>query len=162
MIKQVSIKELRLNGFLKGLDNPRKQHWLSCVAVLAASRSLVESIKQSLLREVPKANQKNPKYSDTLLDAVRFSKNDKTTGVRVVHAYGVRDSGSGTYRTRFFNEQTKDRYQKTYKGEKLKKKRYLGHVGGTMFFEKGYEAGKAKAMEAMKTAVTNLLQRLDE
>lgn len=133
----------------KKINNPNFIRNIQYEMVLAGARSLYESIRQSLISNVPKATQRNPKYKDTLLDAVLISKTNLTNQDRFVHAYGVRDKDSGTYRTRFFNEQTKDRYQKTYKGKKLKKKRFLGHVGGSLFFNKGVMNGKSQAQDMM-------------
>ena len=133
----------------KKINNPNFIRNIQYEMVLAGARSLYNSIRQSLIQNVPKATVANPKYKDTLVDAVLITKTNLTNQDRFVHAYGVRDKNSGTYRTRFFNQQTKDRYQKTYKGKKLKKKRFLGHVGGSLFFDKGVMNGKSQAQDAM-------------
>jgi len=156
----LTIKSIQLEGILGGLDTPLAQRRIAGAATVAGAKSLVESIKESLLRELPKASQQNPKFKDTMVDAIRFSKPYSKTDLdinRRVHALGVYEPKSGTYRTRFYEKLTKPRYQKTYKGKKLKKKRYVGQVGGTMFFSKGYEQGKAEAINRMKDAVKKYL-----
>ena len=153
-----AITRLDIQGLLNGLDTPEKQAQIQATAVTVGAHSLVESIKAALLREVPKANQKNPKYTDTLLDAVRFSKFRKSDQTRLVHTLGTMATGSGTYRTRFFVNTTKKRYQKTINGKKLKKKRYVGYITGTNFFLKGYNAGKSEAIERMKNAILNIVK----
>lgn len=160
MIKPVTVNQLTIRATLEKIGSRETLNRIQYAAVLAGARSLVQSIKDALLASVPKANQRNPKYTDTLLDAIRFS-SPNNDGTRTVHALGVRDKGSGTYRTRFFNKTTKDRYQKTYKGKKLKKKRFVGTVGGTFFFNKGLNQGKQEAIDRMKNAITNILNHID-
>lgn len=89
----------------------------------------------------------NPKYSDTLREGVR------TTGIRddssiYVHILGSRAKTSGTFRLRFFEGGTKDRYAKTYNGKPLKKKRYLGKIpqGKYSFFESSVMAAQSSAV----------------
>ena len=160
MIKPVTIKQLSVQGVLENIDSPETINNIKRAVILAGSRSLLESIKQSVMSNVPKATVPNVKYKDVLLDAVLISK-EKQDGSRIVHAYGLRDSKSGTYRLRFFNKDTKDRYQKTYNGKKLKKKRFLGHITGTDFFNKGYQTGKSQALESMKNAIKNILDNIN-
>lgn len=75
----------------------------------------------------------NPLYSDTLIDGIRTSRVFADT--IKVHIMGTRSKKSGTFRLRFFENGTKDRYQTTYKGHPLKKKRKIGHIGAYNFFE---------------------------
>ena len=124
-------------------------------AVLAGAGVLQRSIREALLSKLPKASVQNPKYNDTMADAIMFSKPNKTFGNRVVHALGTPASGSGTFRTRFYEKTTKKRYQKTFKGKKLKKKRYLGTVGGKFFFRTGLSTGKSPAQQAMVSIMEN-------
>ena len=89
-------------------------------ALYHAAYFLRDEIRKSFKSKLPKADQRNPRYSDTLLDAVGFSKVDGAS--LNVNAMGNRKSSSGTYRARFFEAGTKDRYQKTRNGIRLKKK----------------------------------------
>lgn len=85
-------------------------------------------------------------YNDKIEDAVRLSKIEKDFGSELsqpVHVYGTRDENSGTYRFRFLEKGTKERFAKTYtvkKGGKterkvLKKPRRLGAIRPRWFFK---------------------------
>ena len=76
MIKPVTVNQLTIQATLEKIGSRETLNRIQYAAVLAGSRSLVQSIKDSLLSSVPKANQRNPKYNDTLLDAIRFSPAD--------------------------------------------------------------------------------------
>lgn len=126
-------------------------------ALYKAGFFLRDKIQQSLNLSIPKATQANPKYSDTLVDAVGFSKPD---GASInINAMGNRRKTSGTYRTRFFEEGTRDRYQKSYNGVRLKKKRFLGHIGPTHFFKKGVETNKDAAIKIMEDVLSEYIDQ---
>lgn len=87
-------------------------------AVQSVAYQLKENTKEKFLRKLPAADgskrTKESKYSDVLLDAVRqastrqsASLSDTTVGRTFVHVLGTRDSGSGTFRARFFEGGTK-------------------------------------------------------
>jgi len=88
---------------------------------------------------------RNPLYSDTLIEGIRTSKINADT--IKVHIMGVRSKKSGTFRLRFFENGTKDRFQKTYNGKPLKKKRNLGHINAYNFFESAKSSSINKAEE---------------
>lgn len=77
-------------------------------------------------------------YTDKITDAVRISKfndrYDEELSLKV-HIMGTTASGSGTYRARFINNGTQDRYATTYKGNSLRKPRYTGRIQGSHFFQ---------------------------
>ena len=125
-------------------------------ALYRAAYFLRDKIRQSLTSSLPKATNRNPKYSDTLIDAVGFTKVDGAS--LNINAMGNRKKTSGTYRTRFFEENTRDRYQKTYKGVRLKKKRFLGHITGTRFFNNAVEANQSAAVELMRSVINEYVQ----
>lgn len=127
-------------------------------ALYTAATFLRDKGRESLISKLPKATQANPKYKDTLADAVRFTKVDGAS--LKVHALGTRETGSGTYRARFFEEQTKDRYQKTWKGIKLKKKRYLGHVGPLHYFKSAMDANMNEAVSKMEDILGKHLENI--
>lgn len=80
----------------------------------------------------------NQKYSDTLDEGVRMRKaggNYDEEIYSVVHIMGSRASGSGTFRLRFFEGGTKDRYQTKINGVELKKPRYIGNIKPYRFFQ---------------------------
>lgn len=128
-------------------------------ALYHAAYYLKEKIQQSLLSSIPKANQKNQKYNDTLIDAVGFTHVDGAS--LNINAMGSRKPGSGTYRTRFFEENTKDRYQKTFNGVNRKKKKFVGHITGTGFFRNAVSANEATAVELMRQVISEYIQEIN-
>lgn len=121
-------------------------------ALYHAAYFLRDKIRESLVSAVPKATQRNPKYNDTLVDAVGFTRVDGAS--LVVNAMGTRKPGSGTYRTRFFEEGTRDRYHKKRNGIKLKKKKYIGKITGTKFFASAVQANRNAAVKMMEDVIT--------
>lgn len=151
---------LKISGNLKGpLDEMREQlPRAEKRALYRAAYFLRDKIRQSLVSSLPKATQHNPKYSDTLVDAIGFTKVDGAS--LNINAMGNRKKTSGTYRTRFFEENTRDRYQKTYKGVRLKKKRFLGHITGTRFFNNAVEANQSAAVELMQDVINEYVTQI--
>lgn len=125
-------------------------------ALYRAAYFLRDKIRESLISAVPKATQKNPKYIDTLVDAVGFSRVDGAS--TVINAMGTRKTGSGTYRTRFFEEGTVKRYHKKRNGIKLKKKKYIGFIKPTRFFASAVNANKQAAIDIMRDTITEYVQ----
>ena len=119
--------EVQISGdILRGIG------WLESEAPRYFKRALTrgaivlkDRTRQNLQSVLPASSNHNPKYNDTLQDAIRNSKVsiDHVT----VHILGTRNSGSGTFRTRFFEGGTKSgtRYQKTRNGEKRWQKSFL-------------------------------------
>lgn len=135
-------------GMRKGLQQHRKQ--------------VISNLKTS----IPKANKRNPLYSDRLVDAVKIrAKNDRDsqTGVIIgkIHVMGSQKKGSGTFRTRFFEGGTKDRYQKTYKGRPLRKKRYIGKLDAKYFFRSGQDGVQDTVSSEISNALIETIQRLN-
>lgn len=151
---------LKITGNLRGpLDEMREQlPRAEKRALYRAAYFLRDKIRQSLTSSLPKATNRNPKYSDTLIDAVGFTKVDGAS--LNINAMGNRKKTSGTYRTRFFENDTRDRYQKSYKGQKLKKKRFLGHITGTHFFRNAVEANQPAAIELMRGVISEFVQEI--
>lgn len=151
---------LKISGDLKGpLDEMREQlPRAEKRALYRAAYFLRDKIRQSLVSSLPKATQHNPKYSDTLVDAIGFTKVDGAS--LNINAMGNRKKTSGTYRTRFFEENTRDRYQKTYKGVRLKKKRFLGHITGTHFFRNSVEVNQSAAVELMQDVINEYVTQI--
>lgn len=150
-LKEIAPKEIDKairKGMRKGLQTHRKQ--------------VIQNLKSSL----PKAIKRNPKYNDRLVDAVKIrAKNDRDaeTGViyGVIHTMGTRKKGSGTFRTRFFEGGTKERYQKTYNGRPLKKKRYLGKLEPKYFFRQGQEGVQQTVSNEISIALVETIKRLN-
>jgi hypothetical protein len=125
-------------------------------ALYRAAYALRDRLRQSLVSSIPKAASHNPKYTDTLIDAIGFTRVDGAS--LNVNAMGNRKKGSGTYRTRFFENNTKDRYQKTYRGIKLKKKRFLGHITGTHFFSNTVESNQNYIVDIMRNVIAEYVK----
>lgn len=125
-------------------------------ALYHAAYYLRDEIRKSFKSKLPKADQRNPRYSDTLVDAIGFTKVDGAS--LNVNAMGTRKSGSGTYRTRFFEAGTKDRYQKTRNGIRLKKKKFIGKITGTYFFRNTVEANRENIVNIMRDVISKYVQ----
>ena len=125
-------------------------------ALYKAAYFLRDKIQQSLISAVPKATQKNPKYTDTLVDAVGFSRVDGAS--TTINAMGTRKTGSGTYRTRFFEEGTRERFHKKRNGIRLKKKKSVGRIKPTHFFSSAVNANKQAAIDIMRNTITEYVQ----
>ena len=125
-------------------------------ALYRAAYFLRDKIRESLISAVPKATQKNPKYIDTLVDAVGFSRVDGAS--TTINAMGTRKTGSGTYRTRFFEDGTVKRYHKKRNGIRLKKKKYIGFIKPTRFFASAVNANKQAAIDIMRDTITEYVQ----
>ena len=77
-------------------------------------------------------------YNDKVEDAVMISKVDggfEDELSQRVHVMGIRKSGSQTYKFRFLEKGTKERYATKWKGNTLKKPRRLGKIDGRWFFK---------------------------
>lgn len=121
-------------------------------ALYRAAYFLRDKIQQSLVSSVPKAIVRNPKYIDTLVDAVGFSKVDGAS--TTVHAMGNRKHGGGTFRARFFEEGTKDRFHIKHNGIKLKKRKSVGSIKPTHFFSSAVNANRYHAVQLMREVLS--------
>ena len=150
---------VKVRGNLKGPfeEISRKMPDLEKKALYRGAYLLRDKIRQSLVTAVPKATERNPKYIDTLVDAVGFSRVDGAS--LVVNAMGTRKRGSGTYRTRFFEDGTVKRYQKKINGIRLKKKKSVGKIDPYNFFKSAVTANESAAIDLMRQVI---LQYIDE
>lgn len=129
-------------------------------ALYHAAYFLRDKVRQSIVTNVPKATVRNPKYNDTLVDAVMFTRPDGAS--ITLHALGNRKKGSGTFRTRFFEIGTKDRYQKTRNGVKLKRKKYVGKLKPTYFFRSAVNANREGVTNAMREILDRYITKCFE
>ena len=82
-----------------------------------AANKLRGETKKVFRSALPAARHRNTKYNDTLLDAVKRSKVEENQRGEIsakVHIMGTRNTGSGTFRARFFEKGTRQR--RTRKG----------------------------------------------
>lgn len=153
---KVEIPKTELNEFLSDYTD------IVHKASQAALRKGIRLLKDAALRGLNSSGiniGRNPKYSDTLREGIR------TTGIRdddsiYVHILGSRAKTSGTFRLRFFESGTKERYAKTYKGEPLKKKRYLGKIpqGKYSFFESSVTAAQSSAISVFNEQLNKYIE----
>lgn len=142
-----------------------------CVKALNTGAYIIkESIKSVFVQKMPAAARpfKVPATTkggyqitkpDRLVDAVMQSK-AKTTHVTI--SVRGNESGSPLFIARMYDGVTKERYAKTYKGKPLKKKRYLGVVGGINYFAPGVQAGESEAYDAMQRIYENYIEKTVE
>ena len=144
---------VKISGNLKGPfeDIARKMPDVEKRALYRAAYFFRDKIRQQLSTSLPASTKRNPKYSDTLIDAVGFTKVDGAS--LVVNAMGSGKKGSGTYRTRFFEDGTVDRYQKKRNGIRLKKKKYIGHIKPYKFFQSAVSANESAAVKLMEDVI---------
>lgn len=117
-------------------------------ALRAGAKKLQEQTRSNIKSGLKTRNNSHwydgkPKvYSDSIEDAVRISKieGDFETELSIpVHIYGTRASDSGTFRARFLEKGTKERYAKKARNRnheliQLRKPKYLGSIKGRWFF----------------------------
>ncbi len=134
-------------------------------ALRVGAYTLQQEVKKRLLSKMSTAS--NPVRQQTgkngykitsqepLVDAIRQTKTEN--GKVKVHALGSGSSGSTTFITRFYEEVTKQRYNKSYKGKKLKTRRYTGIVGGLHFFNDTINAYMGKTTQIISDIINNKL-----
>ena len=133
-------------------------------ALKSGAYMLKELEKESLVSKMPAATKPvrvqtirgyKVDSQEPLTEAIRQSKTKN--GKVKVHALGSGKKGSSTFIARFYEEVTKPRYAKTYKGKPLKKKRYAGTVGGTHFFSSALSAYMDQVIQHISNIITNRL-----
>ncbi len=127
------------------------------LSALRKGANIIKKQTQTSLKSTGIAyGKQNPKYIDKLIDGIRVTsvKDDDTVGV---HIMGSRSTGSGTFRLRFFEKGTKERYAKTYNGSPLKKKRRLGKIKSYRFFNSAITTSKNEAIHAMTEQLTKCI-----
>ena len=136
----------------KGLETDLMDAWgkfkeLSSTEILkAVKRAMRKAAKEIQKQTVSNAragiktynNHPDGEYeNDSILDAVLISKlqdrYDEDLYIKV-HVMGNGKPGSKTFRFRFLEKGTKDRYARTYKGKQLNKQRYLGRIQPRRYF----------------------------
>ena len=151
---------VQIQGDFKGTlwQMERQMPGIQKQALYAAAKVLKDAATQQMKSDFPASTHKNNKYNDTIADAVRMSKVDEAEGT--VHVLGTRNKGSRTYMARFFEKGTKDRYQKTFKGVKLKKKKWIGKIKPLRFFNKAVNANLTKAFQRMEEVFSQRISNI--
>lgn len=149
---------LKIRGTLKGpfeevaAQMPR----IEKRALYRAAYFLREKIQNQLISSLPASTKRNPKYSDTLVDAVQFTRVDGAS--LVVNAMGNRKPKSGTFRARFFEEGTVERFHKKRNGIRLKRKKSVGHIKPYKFFSSAVSANENAAIQIMRDTISEYVE----
>ena len=131
-------------------------------ALNKAAGTIKKTVKQKFRTLLPMATVKNPLYNDKLIDAIRSSKvKDKGIGELIVkvHTLGTRKKGSGTFRARFFEGGTQERFIKPgikdSLGRTYKKKRSIGRIHPPLYFFRD-------SMSSINSASVNMNSYLEQ
>lgn len=131
-------------------------------ALFKGASVLKLATKDQLIKVLPAATKPSPKYDDVLTDAILYGKpqgNDQGKIIKI-SILGNRNSKSGTFRLRFFENGTKDRYQKTYAGKKLHPKRFLGHINALNFFHDAVVQNEQQVAQAMEEIINKKMSEI--
>ena len=113
MSKQTTIQTNADEVYKSFLDLNRKEMRKALRSAIGSAATKLRGNTRKLFRSaLPAAKRHNPKYNDTLLDAVKRSKVEESKNGEIsakVHIMGTRSTGSGTFRARFFEKGTKQR-----------------------------------------------------
>lgn len=147
-----------LTKSLQWLEANGKKYFQS--ALYKGAEVLKNQTRANFSSALPASNEQGMKYNDRLIDAIR---NSRTEGdFIIVHVLGTRQSGSGTFRARFFEKGTIDRYQKTYAGVPLKKKKYLGRIKPLRFFASAITSTQSQVISTMQNAIDFMIKKSDQ
>ena len=139
------------------LATPEMRKALKSGLRAAAGKLRTETRKQVRV-SLPAVKTKNPKYSDTMYDAVRVSKveEDRKGNMETkVHIMGTRNSTSGTYRLRFFEKGTVPRF--TRSGQ-----HYRGVIKPMWFFRNANMAWEAQYTQIMNSSLDKAIDRINK
>lgn len=122
--------------------------------VLRKAGNVVKKDAKSKLRQaLPNASKRNPKYSDTLLDAIKVSVWEDSNGAySKVHTMGSRKKTSGTFRARFFEGGTDLR--------KTDKDQSRGSLAPKLFFSSAITATKNQVESTIDTELLKVIQAI--
>lgn len=136
-------------------------------ALNVGAYELKTEVKSAFASKMPTAlkpvRQQNIKgYAVTsgepLVEAVRQAKvqNGKTK----VHILGDRKPHSSLFIARFYEDDTKIRYQKTFKGKKLKTPRKLGKLDGKHFFMSTVDANLQRTVDTIYDVINRKTEQI--
>ena len=143
---------------------------LTTKALNTAGYILKEAVRNEFVSRMPAAGRpfKTPATSkggykitrnDILADAVRQSSADEA---HVTVFMGGRDPGSPLFISRMYNKDSKERFQKTYRGTKLKKGKRLGNLTGVHYWDPGISRGYNEAMGALNRILSSHIKNTFE
>lgn len=135
-------------------------------ALSRAARLIYKKAQQNAVSSVPKVRQSNPKYSDTMYDAIRMSvyEDKDYTWHFKVHILGSRKKTSGTFRLRFFEGGTvprKTRYSYTDKlGRTYPAGQNRGQLRGTNFFGSAISGADSEIITALQENLVEEIKKI--
>lgn len=130
-----------------------------------AGRLLYKQTKQNVASMVPKSRTPNPKYSDTLYDAVRMGvyEDSNFKWFLKVHVLGSRKKTSGTFRLRFFEGGTVPRKTKTAYTDRLGRTYPAGQNRGSLHARNFFSAAiSSKQNEVIEAIQTNIIEEIEK
>lgn len=118
----------------------------------------VSKIRNTTVRNIrskfPNASKPSKYFNDRMIEGARVVKYHESTligdGIAGAHVLGTQKKGSGTFRLRFFEGGTKERFVKTHKRKNRKN-------AGTHTV-KGHSVGKIKGLKFFDGAVSSELK----
>lgn len=146
---------VEVSGVTEMLDalSTRKIIGMQKKVLRKAGNVVKKDAKAKLRQSLPKASKRNPKYSDTLLDAIRVSVWEDNTGAySKVHTMGSRKKTSGTFRARFFEGGTIVRQTKDGKNR--------GALSPLNFFGSAVTSTKAEVQSTIDTELSRAIQEI--
>lgn len=118
-----------------------------------AGNVVKKDAKAKLRQSLPNASKRNPKYSDTLLDAIRVSVWEDDKGAySKVHTMGSKSKTSGTFRARFFEGGTVVRQTKGGKNR--------GAISPLNFFGSAITSTKGEVESTIDRELTKAIQEI--
>lgn len=135
-------------------------------ALSQSGRILLKKARQNAVSLVPNVRQPNPKYSDTMYDAIRMKvyQEDDFRWYFKVHILGTRKKTSGTFRLRFFEGGTaprKTRYEYTDKlGRTYPAGQNRGSLRGTNFFATAITTAESDVVVAIEENLAKEIQKI--
>ena len=139
-------------------------------ALDTAAYILKESVKDTFVEKMPAAGRpfKVPATTkggykitrpDPLEEAV-LQKSAENGHAKVF--MGGREPNSPLFIARMYNVDSKDRYVKSYRGVRLKNKKFTGHLTGKDFWDPGIQSGEQEAIRVVNKIYYNYTKRVLE
>ena len=139
-------------------------------ALNTAANILKKSIKDEFVQKMPAAGRpfKVPATSkggykilkDTPLEEAVRQNSATETHAKVF--MGGREPNSPLFIARMYNKGSKERYVRTFKGRKLLKNRFVGHIDGVDYWDPGIASGEQEAISAVNRIFYNYTKTILE
>lgn len=133
-------------------------------ALNKAAVELKELTKNNFLASGINSHSPESKYNDSLEDGVRMIKargNYDEDFYSTVHILGTRASDSGTFRLRFFEKCTRDRFQTSIHGKPLQKPRYIGQIKPKWFFKTANSQIESQLDQIYLTEIDKAIEKVN-